>query len=104
MEQVRDVVTLAEGVTDAWKSFDVTKFNGQNVRMRVMQDSTAPWHVHDDSDEAFFVLSGTFFLDTQDGTLRIDAGQLGVARAGVRHRGRVEGRATLLVIDGFAGK
>jgi len=104
MEQVRDVVTLAEGVTDAWKSFDVTKFNGQNVRMRVMQDTTAPWHVHDDSDEAFFVLSGIFFLDTQDGTLRIDAGQLGVARAGVHHRGRVEGRATLLVIDGFAGK
>ena len=39
-----------------------------------------------------------------DGTLRIDAGQFGVARAGIRHRGRVEGRATLLVIDGFACK
>ena len=102
MEQVRDVTTLAEGVSDAWKSFDVARFNGQNVRMRVMQDSTAPWHVHDDSDEAFFVLSGTFFLDTDEGALRIDAGQFGVARAGLRHRGRVEGRATMIVIDGFA--
>ena len=103
MEEVRDVVTLAAGVTDAWKSFDLAKINGQNMRLRVMQDTTAQWHVHADSDEAFFVLSGTFFLDTDAGTLRIDAGQLGVARAGIRHRGRVEGRATLLVIDGFAG-
>src|SRR5262249_15784095 len=102
MEQVKDVRALAEGVADAWKSFEVAKVNGQNVRLRVMQDKTAQWHVHADSDEAFFVLSGTFFLDTDEGTQRIDAGQLGVARAGVRHRGRVEGRATLLVIDGFA--
>jgi quercetin dioxygenase-like cupin family protein len=102
MDQVKDVLALADGVTDAWKSFEVAKVNGQNVRMRVMQDWTAQWHQHDDSDEAFFVLSGTFFLDTDQGTQRIDAGQFGVARAGIRHRGRVEGRATLLVIDGFA--
>jgi mannose-6-phosphate isomerase-like protein (cupin superfamily) len=101
MEQVRDVVALAEGVTDAWKSFEVAKVNGQNLRLRVMQDKAAEWHVHADCDEAFFVLSGSFFLDTDEGTQRIDAGQLGVARAGVRHRGRAEGRATLLVIDGF---
>jgi mannose-6-phosphate isomerase-like protein (cupin superfamily) len=81
MEQAKDVMALAEGVTDAWKSFDVAKVNGQNVQ----------WHQHDDSDEAFFVLSGSFFLDTDEGTQRIDAGQFGVARAGIRHRGRVEG-------------
>jgi len=90
---------LVEGVTDAWKSFDVAQVNGQNVRVRVMQDSTAEWHVHEDSDEAFFVLSGTFFLDTEKGTQPIDAGQFGVVLAGIRHRGRVEGRTTLLVID-----
>jgi|GEM_PF-2052648 len=101
MDAVKDVTALAAGAGDAWKSFDLARVNGQNVRLRIMEDRTARWHVHADSDEAFFVLSGTFFLDTDQGTFRIDAGQFGVARAGVRHRGRVEGRATMIVIDGF---
>ena len=104
MDEVKDVSALAAGVDEAWKSFTLAQVNGQNVRLRVMQDRTAEWHVHADSDEAFFVLSGTFFLDTDNGTQRIDAGQFGVARAGVRHRGRVEGRATMMVIDGFASR
>jgi mannose-6-phosphate isomerase-like protein (cupin superfamily) len=102
MDGVKDVSALAAGISEAWKSQLLARVNGQNVRLRVMQDRTAEWHVHADSDEAFFVLSGTFFLDTEEGTLRIDAGQFGVARAGARHRGRVEGRATMIVIDGFA--
>jgi mannose-6-phosphate isomerase-like protein (cupin superfamily) len=102
MDEVKDVSAMAADINEAWKSQLLAQVNGQNVRLRVMQDRTAEWHVHANSDEAFFVLSGTFFLDTEDGTMRIDAGQFGVARAGVRHRGRVEGRATMIVIDGFA--
>ena len=102
MDGVKDVSALAADISEAWKSMILAQVNGQNVRLRVMQDRTAEWHVHADSDEAFFILSGTFFLDTDEGTLRIDAGQFGVARAGLRHRGRVEGRATMIVIDGFA--
>ena len=102
MDGVKDVSALAADISEAWKSLVLAQVNGQNVRLRVMQDRTAEWHAHADSDEAFFVLSGTFFLDTDEGTLRIDAGQFGVVRAGLRHRGRVEGRATMIVIDGFA--
>ena len=102
MDEVKDVSTLATDISEAWKSLVLAQVNGQNVRLRVMQDRTAEWHVHADSDEAFFVLSGTFFLDADEGTLRIDAGQFGVVRAGLRHRGRVEGRATMIVIDDFA--
>jgi hypothetical protein len=35
-------------------------------------------------------------------TQRIDTGQFGVPRTGTRRRGRVEGHATLPVIEGFA--
>jgi hypothetical protein len=33
------------------------------------------------------------------GTQKLEAGQLFVVPSGIRHRARVEGRATLLVID-----
>jgi mannose-6-phosphate isomerase-like protein (cupin superfamily) len=96
---VCDLDSLQRGVTEAWKSFDVATVNGNAVRCRVMQDVTANWHVHDGSDELFFVTSGTVYLDTERGTQKLVPGQLFVVPSGTRHRARVEGRATLLVID-----
>jgi quercetin dioxygenase-like cupin family protein len=96
---VHDLNGLLSGIPDAWKSFDLATVNGNAVRCRVMQDVTAPWHVHDGSDELFLVLSGTAYLDTELGTRKLAAGQLFVVPSGTRHRARVEGRATLLVID-----
>jgi len=96
---VHDLDGLQCGVTDAWKSFDVATVNGNAVRYRVMQDVTANWHVHDDSDELFLVMSGTAYLDTEQGTRKLVAGQMFVVPSGTRHRARVEGRATLVVVD-----
>jgi hypothetical protein len=52
MDEVKDVSTLATDISEAWKSLVLAQVNGQNVRLRVMQDRTAEWHVHADSDEA----------------------------------------------------
>jgi mannose-6-phosphate isomerase-like protein (cupin superfamily) len=96
---VYDLNSLHTGGSEAWKSVDVATVNGNAVRCRVMQDVTANWHVHADSDELFLVLTGTAYLDTERGTQKLEAGQLFVVPSGIRHRARVEGRATLLVID-----
>jgi mannose-6-phosphate isomerase-like protein (cupin superfamily) len=93
-----DLHRLQFGVTDAWKSFDVARVNGNSVRFRVMENKTADWHVHEHSDELFHVISGTVLIDTEDGVREIRSGQLFVVPQGTRHRARVEGRATLLVI------
>ena len=66
-----------------------------------MEDITANWHTHTGSDELFYVMSGTFHMDTEHDTRAIRPGELFVVPAGTRHRGRVEGRATMLVIDGI---
>jgi mannose-6-phosphate isomerase-like protein (cupin superfamily) len=95
-----DLDKLQAGVADAWKSFDIATVNGNAVRLRVMEHRTASWHVHDDSDELFYVISGTNFMDTEHGVNEINAGQLFVVPKGTRHRARVEARATMIVVDG----
>jgi mannose-6-phosphate isomerase-like protein (cupin superfamily) len=99
MQSPCDLASLCKDITLAWKSFDVARVNGNAVRCRVMQDTAADWHVHAESDELFYVTSGTVYLDTEHGTLALCAGQLFVVPAGTRHRARVAGRATLLVVD-----
>lgn len=96
---VVDLKSLRRDVSEAWKSFDLATVNGNAVRLRVMQHTTANWHAHEASDELFYVISGTVYMDTEHGTKVIEAGQLFVVPAGTRHRGRAEGRATLLVVD-----
>jgi len=99
MQPPCDLLSLHHGVTAAWKTFDVASVNGNAVRCRIMQDMAADWHVHERSDELFYVMSGTVCLDTEHETHELQAGRLFVVPAGTRHRARVTGRAALLVID-----
>lgn len=94
-----DLDQRQRGITAAWQSVDVATVNGNAVRLRVMQDTLAPWHVHEDSDELFHVLSGTVVMETAQGVHEIRSGQVFVVPAGSRHRARVKGRATVLVVD-----
>jgi mannose-6-phosphate isomerase-like protein (cupin superfamily) len=90
-------------VTDPWKSLDVATVNANAVRFRVMNDMAAKWHVHEHSDELFYVVSGTVCIDTDLGTHVVQSGQLYVVPAGTSHRARVEGRATMLIVDAIDG-
>jgi mannose-6-phosphate isomerase-like protein (cupin superfamily) len=55
---VCDLAHLPHVALAGWSSHDVATVNGNAVRFRVMEDKTAPWHIHDHSDELFYVLSG----------------------------------------------
>jgi mannose-6-phosphate isomerase-like protein (cupin superfamily) len=98
---VFDTDRLQRDATGPWRSFDLGQVNGNAIRLRVMEDITANWHTHTASDELFYVMSGTLHMDTEHGPREIRPGELFVVPAGTRHRGRVEGRATVLVIDGI---
>ena len=95
---VRDLDSLQLDVADAWKSFDVATVNGNAVRFRLMRDVTAKWHVHESSDELFYVISGTVYIEIGHDTRENRSGQLFVVPAGTQHRARVEGRATMLIV------
>src|SRR5476649_2601466 len=64
------------GPSGGWASADIATINRNVVRCRTMERIVAPWHVHADSDELFYVLSGQFHLETDEGTATVDAGEL----------------------------
>jgi len=59
--------TLSDAVSEAWKNVNFTKVNGLDVRLRVIKDRAANFHVHANSDELFCCLEGVAHLDTADG-------------------------------------
>ncbi|AUS99113.1 hypothetical protein CLI64_01145 [Nostoc sp. CENA543] len=97
--ETHNLLNWANNITESWKSIDISQVNGNNVRLRVMEDVTANWHSHDISDECFYVISGTVHLDTEHETKTLNAHELFIVPAQTKHRARVKGRAVLLVID-----
>jgi hypothetical protein len=81
------------------ESFDVATVNGNAVRYRVMRDMTANRHVHDKQRRIVLRDLRNRSSDTERATQKLVAGQPLVVPSGIRHRARVEGRVTLLVID-----
>jgi mannose-6-phosphate isomerase-like protein (cupin superfamily) len=88
--------------SESWFSKVLASVAGANLRYRVMRDTARPFHVHEQSPECFFVLTGLVHIDTEDGCVSLSAGQFYQVRPGLKHRARVEGEATLLVFDALA--
>lgn len=91
--------TLDNEIAESWKNLNLSQVNGNNIRLRILEDITANWHSHDVSDELFYVISGIVHIDTEYGTETLNSNDLFIVPAKTKHRARVEGRATLLIID-----
>jgi hypothetical protein len=59
-----DVSSLVKACTEQWYNQTLCKVNDSVVRLGVMQGEYH-WHKHDNDDEFFFVLSGTFIIDLE---------------------------------------
>ncbi len=91
--------SLQLNIGELWKVENIGKVNDNNVRFRKMKNFTANWHHHDDSDELFFVINGVVNIDTKSNSFLLEKNDLLVIPAGIEHRARVQGEASLLIVD-----
>src|SRR5262245_20600928 len=57
------------------------------------------WHKHDNDDEFFFVLSGTFIIDLEGRSVALSPRQGFVVPKGVIHRTRSPEKAVVLMVE-----
>ncbi len=93
-----DVPSLVEACTDQWYNQTLCKVNDSVVRLGVMQGEYH-WHKHDNDDEFFFVLSGTFIIDLEDRSVALSPRQGFVVPKGVIHRTRAPEKAVVLMVE-----
>ena len=97
---------LVAAVRDSWYNQTLARVNESVIRLGVMRGEYH-WHEHDDDDEFFFVLEGTFLIDLEPRADGITPGRvvtLGaregfVVPKGVRHRTRAPERAVILMVE-----
>lgn len=70
---------------DHWHPRIVATLNGQHVKLVKFQGEFV-WHKHDNEDEMFFVLEGTFDMEFRDKTVTLKENEFLIVPKGVEHR------------------
>ncbi len=81
-----------------WYNQTLCKVNDSVIRLGVLQGEYH-WHKHDNDDEFFFVLEGSFFIDLEDRSVELRPQEGFVVPKGVVHRTRAPQRAVILMAE-----
>ena len=94
-------IDLAEKLatfSEPWSPRVVAEMNDYQFKLVKLRGEFI-WHRHDDTDEAFIVLSGEMQVGFRDGDVTLRAGQLIVVPKGVEHITRAAGECYALVVE-----
>jgi len=70
---------------DHWSPKIIGELNGQHIKLSKFQGEFI-WHKHDEEDEAFFVMKGSFTMELRDKTIELNEGDMLIVPKGVEHR------------------
>ena len=71
--------------TDHWSPKIVGELNGQHVKL-VKFKGEFVWHKHDNEDELFYVVQGSFCMEYRDKTITVNENEFLIVPKGVEHR------------------
>ncbi|MFT5506947.1 MAG: mannose-6-phosphate isomerase-like protein (cupin superfamily) [Hyphomicrobiaceae bacterium] len=97
MQSVNLVEKLAS-FSEHWSPRIVSSFNGHDVMVAKLKGEYV-WHAHADTDDLFLVLKGSLRIETEDGTIHLNEGDLHVVPKGVRHCPVADEEAHVLLIE-----
>lgn len=89
----------AKAVDQLYVYEKVGALNSHVLSVVNVENRTLDFHVHEDSDELFYVIEGSFHLETEDGLTQVDSGEMIIVPKGVRHRPVVKELARFLMIE-----
>ncbi len=94
-------VNIAEKLAlfrDHWNPRIVAELNGQQVKV-VKFDGPFVWHRHENEDELFLVVRGSFRMEFRERSVELGEGELIVVPRGVEHRPVAEHEVEVLLFE-----
>lgn len=97
-----NLLEAARAVEPLYVYQKIGELNGNILSVVNVENRTLDFHVHESSDELFYVLEGGFQLETEEGLTDVNAGEFVIVPRGVRHRPVVTKLTRFLMVE-FAG-
>ena len=96
-----DKINLAEKFnlfTEHWSPKIVGELNGQHVKL-VKFKGPFVWHHHEDEDELFLVVKGSFTMEFRDKNIEMKEGEFLIVPCGIEHRPNAEQEVEVLLFE-----
>jgi mannose-6-phosphate isomerase-like protein (cupin superfamily) len=93
-----DVRKLHEECKEDWFNQTLCQVNDCVFRLGVVKGEFH-WHKHDEEDEFFYVVDGTFLIDLEGQSVELNPQQGFTVPKGVLHRTRAPERTVILMIE-----
>ena len=77
----------------------VGELNGHVLSVVQVENRALDFHIHEDSDELFYVIEGQFELETEEKGYPVKAGELIIVPKGMRHRPVVGSLTKFLMME-----
>lgn len=97
-----EVINLLEEVNKIAELYTYKKvgfLNGNILSMVQVENRTLDFHVHENSDELFYVVEGSFYLETEEEKTKVNTGEFIIVPKGVKHRPVVNELTKFLMIE-----
>ncbi|MEO5911565.1 MAG: cupin domain-containing protein [Pelobium sp.] len=83
---------------DHWNPRIVGGLNGQEVKLVKFKGGFV-WHHHENEDELFLVIDGSFKMEFRDKTVEITKGEFIIVPKGVEHRPVAETEVSIMLFE-----
>ena len=83
---------------DHWSPKVIAEMNDYQFKLAKIKDDFI-WHEHNDTDEAFIVISGVIWIEFKDETIQINAGEMIVVPKGTKHRPYATEEAQIMLVE-----
>ena len=83
---------------EQWRPKIVGEMNGQQIKL-VKFKGPFVWHHHDNEDELFYVVKGSFDMEFRNEIVTINEGEFIVVPKGVEHRPNAKEEAAVMLFE-----
>lgn len=81
-----------------WSPKIAGELNGQQVKLAKLKGEFV-WHKHDEEDELFLVVKGSFNMELRDKTIVLNEGEFLIVPRGVEHRPVAENEVWVMLFE-----
>ena len=85
-------------ISDYWHPGIVGELNGQEVKL-VKFKGEFVWHKHENEDELFLVIEGSFRMEFHERNVELSKGEFLIVPRGVEHRPVAENEVSVLLFE-----
>ena len=97
MEKVNIEQKLSQ-FSECWSPKIVGELNGQHVKLVKLKGEFV-WHKHDNEDELFFVVKGSFKMELRDKTVVLNENEFLIVPKGVEHRPVADEEVSIMLFE-----